>query len=501
MKFISILLREGRKEDLKKKYSDKYDEEVLDWILNISDLVDFNHKYTDFVLRVINPKNMDVAWWVETIIDELKLFDKYQNQLEKKDINQYQTFTELQKAVTPLQQKEKEKELEGQVDKIYEDDTFVVVVPKTREASCKYGSNTKWCTAAKQDNRFDTYSTGKQKLYYIVNKKKSSGSNYSKIAIHFNNSGNKTYWDSADYNMNPREVDVLNYAFPEMMQTIDKDYSTYMSKFDSETIVRKAFTLRKKTISSLPNYLESGKDIFIVVEGFDSIPDMKGHYEGTVQIELSDGYDNFLVDKYNLFITVQYKPSDGNVYRAVVEFNGVDLDPTEYFRDLGLETEQISDLYWIKEDASETHSFFTRSIANKIRTLVGENPVLQRLVVGDKKFWRPDRIHYGYTFARADKGFIKKLTDWLDAGKVGTKLDFLTDIGKLDKKIENGKKYYAFKGKTIFLPSKDWRGQFSSFFASARLAGILGYRKVGNQFLLVKGPNYEAFKKGELKAL
>jgi hypothetical protein len=93
------------------------------------------------------------------------------------------------------------------------------------------------------------------------------------------------------------------------------------------------------------------------------------------------------------------------------------------------------------------------------------------------------------------------LTDWLDAGKVGTKLDFLTDIGKLDKKIENGKKYYAFKGKTIFLPSKDWRGQFSSFFASARLAGILGYRKVGNQFLLVKGPNYEAFKKGELKAL
>ncbi len=72
MKFISILLREGRKEDLKKKYSDKFDEDVIDWILNISDLVDFNHKYTDFVLRVINPKNMDVAWWVETIIEKLK---------------------------------------------------------------------------------------------------------------------------------------------------------------------------------------------------------------------------------------------------------------------------------------------------------------------------------------------------------------------------------------------------------------------------------------------
>ena len=44
MKFMGILLREGRKEDLKKKYANKFDEETLNWILNISDLVDFNHK-------------------------------------------------------------------------------------------------------------------------------------------------------------------------------------------------------------------------------------------------------------------------------------------------------------------------------------------------------------------------------------------------------------------------------------------------------------------------
>jgi D-Tyr-tRNAtyr deacylase len=502
MGVLKFLLKEGRKEDLKKKYSDKFDEDVIDWILNISDLVDFNHKYTDFVFRVLENENMDIEWWVETIIEELKLFDKYQNQLEKKDINQYKTFDELQKAVTKIRQKEKEKELESQVDKIYEDDTILVVAPKTEQASCKYGSNTKWCTAAKNDNRFATYTQGSQKLYYIINKKKSSGSNYSKIAIHFNNSGRKTYWDSTDFNMNGREIEVLNYAFPEMMEAIDKDHSTYVSKFNRESILRDAFDTNKKTISSLPNYLESGKDIFIVVDGFDSIPDMKGHYEGTVQIDWSDGYDNFLVDKYNLLITVQYKPIDGDIYRAVVEFTGVDFDPLpEYFRDLGLETEQIKDIYQIKEDASETHSVFARSIANKIRTLVGKNPVLQKLVVGDQKLWMPNRFNYGYTFKRADKGYIKKLTDWLDAGKVGTKLDFLTDVGKLDKKVENGKTYYSFKGKNSFLPSVNWRGEFSSFFASARLAGILGYKKEGNKFLLVKGPNFDAFKEGNLKAL
>ncbi len=113
---------------------------------------------------------------------------------------------------------------------------------------------------------------------------------------------------------------------------------------------------------------------------------MKGHYEGTLQIELSDGYDNFLVDKYNLFVLVQYKPSDGDTYRATTGFAGIDLDtPPEYFRDLGLETEQIYNTYPIKEDASETHSVFARSIANKIRTLVGENPRLKNLVGGDQK--------------------------------------------------------------------------------------------------------------------
>ncbi len=168
---------------------------------------------------------------------------------------------------------------------------------------------------------------------------------------------------------------------------------------------------------------------------------------------------------------------------------------------MGLETEQIKDTYPIKEDASETHSIFARNIANEIRKQVSENPHLQKLVIGDQRVWRPNRINYGYTFARANKGLIKKLTDWLDKGTVGTKLDFLTDIGKLDKKLENGKAYYSHKNRNYFMPSSNWRGHFASFFASAKNAGILDYRKIGNQFLLRKGPNFDAFKLGELKAL
>ena len=127
MKFFSILLKEGRKEDLKKKYANKFDEETLDWFLNIADLQDFNHKYTDFVLKGVHPEHIEGD--TEIGINLIKSFDKYQSQLEKKDINQYQSFEELDSALLPIHQKQRERELEKQVDKIYEDDKFLVVKP------------------------------------------------------------------------------------------------------------------------------------------------------------------------------------------------------------------------------------------------------------------------------------------------------------------------------------------------------------------------------------
>jgi len=189
MKLMSILILEGRKEDLKKKYSDKFDEETLNWILNISDLVDFNHKYTDFLLKVVDPEIDASPEYIENIIDYLKLFDKYQSQFPKKDINQYVSFIELESVVNHVIKKHKEKELEKKVNKIYEDNKFLVVKPETEEASCKYGSNTKWCVASKGTGHFERYTKGAQGLYFIINKTNSTNKNYSKVAVHFDNAG------------------------------------------------------------------------------------------------------------------------------------------------------------------------------------------------------------------------------------------------------------------------------------------------------------------------
>lgn len=49
----------------------------------------------------------------------------------------------------------------------YQDSKVVVYMPRTEAESCKYGANTKWCTAAENDNRFVEY-FGEEPLYIII---------------------------------------------------------------------------------------------------------------------------------------------------------------------------------------------------------------------------------------------------------------------------------------------------------------------------------------------
>jgi hypothetical protein len=495
---MSILLKEGRKEDLKKKYSDKFDDEVLDDVLGISDLQDFNHKYTDFILKTLDIHS-DIDMMVDVAVGLVKDFDKYQSQLKKKDINQYNSFTELDTALKPFIEKEKEKELEKQANKIYEDDKFLVIKPETEEASCKYGSNTKWCVTQKGSGHFKRYTTGSQLLYFIINKKNSTDQSYSKVAVHFDNSGDVSYWDSRDNKMNDREIQVLNYAFPEIHDAISKDYETQsLSKADK--FLQEVFTYWAYEQRSIENYLSSNLDLEVTVIGFRNIYDMgPGHAEGDVSIGLksSDAFEK--LDEYKIYITYESNIRDKSTFFVQVRFAG-----EESVIDLGLEDHKINTYFYIRDSSPNTISKQIRSyVAVWVLNMVHDNPKLTERFIGNSKVWRPNRVNYGYTFGK-NKGLIKKLVDWLDNDNtVGTKLDFLVDIGKLERKNDdNNNPIYRIKGTNhSWRTSGDLRGHFAGFFASAKNAGILDYRKSGGKYLLAQGPNFDAFKKGELKAL
>lgn len=493
MKFMGILLKEGRKEDLKKKYSTKFNEEDLDFILNISDLKDFNHKYTDFVLKNTDGDGELDTDELEHLVGLIIDFDKYQSQLPKKDINQYVSLNELEKLILYIREKNKEKELEKQADKIYEDDKFLVIKPKTEAASCKYGSNTKWCVTSKNSGHFERYTSGRQGLYFIINKTNSTNKNYSKVAIHFDNDGYPKYWDSQDSPMNEREVAVLEYAYPEMIDVINQDNK---KEFGSATdrFLKESFNASGRNTAINRKYLNSVYNLESSVLGFENIPDIDGHAEGHLQISLSSDNEYKLIDSYTIYIT--YKSKDKKYFTGSVGFAGTD-ELGDNSIDLGLDSWGIDSTYYVMGTPEDTAVGVRNHIANRVLMQIQNNPQLVQKIAGTSKVWRPNS---GYTFGK-NKGLIKKLVDYLDTGAIGTKLDFMESIGKFKTKIVNGKKLYAHQGSDNYLPSVNFRGQYSTFFAAAKLAGILGYRKVGKEFLLVKGPNFDAFKSGELKAL
>lgn len=112
--------------------------------------------------------------------DSLTYFDKFKGKLEKKDINQYHSVPELFNSVkqfmdNPNQATSKSDELrkmkqEG-AEKVYEDEEWLVIVPKTEQAACLYGKGTKWCTAATDGGNMFEYYNNSGPLYININKK------------------------------------------------------------------------------------------------------------------------------------------------------------------------------------------------------------------------------------------------------------------------------------------------------------------------------------------
>jgi hypothetical protein len=252
----------------------------------------------------------------------------------------------------------------------------------------------------------------------------------------------------------------------------------------------------------MKKYLKSDLTLDVLIEGFENVDAEFGHSYGLVQIQLiNPDFTRIELDLYRMFVT--YNLKDNVNFETTISFDGAEMDDNSEFIDLNLEELNLNfvakfpysfDLSSIDKIGDDIRSY----IGNTILSYIKLNPKLTQKVGGTSKIWQPNRPSYGYTF-KQNKGLINSLINWVDSNDNGTKLDFLESIGKLKSKVVNGKKLYSKGGD--FLPSSDWRGHFSSFFASAKLAGIIEYVKKGNKFIITKGPNFDAFKNGELRAL
>jgi hypothetical protein len=123
--------------------------------------------------------------------DPLKFFHDNKTLLKRGgvelDIFKYRSLLELESVLQPYMEAEpdeygiSDKQIKKEeADKVYEDDEWLIVIPRSERASCIYGRGTRWCTASTgSENYFDEYND-KGNLYININKKTGQ-----KLQFHF----------------------------------------------------------------------------------------------------------------------------------------------------------------------------------------------------------------------------------------------------------------------------------------------------------------------------
>ena len=117
------------------------------------------------------------------------------------DINQFKSLEQLETFIDELglsssEEKKREKEAAlGGATIMQDDEDFFVIRPLTKESSCFFGRKTKWCiSAVDSQNYYDSYTRQGKSFYFVLNKNLPENSNFKKVALVFDKSGEFDEW-------------------------------------------------------------------------------------------------------------------------------------------------------------------------------------------------------------------------------------------------------------------------------------------------------------------
>ena len=190
MDFIKII-QEGKVDDFKAKYSQKFGGENVNKILG-----DVSQKYLDWIGKNFDSVNFDENF--PKLAQALTKFEKTSTNFPITDLYQYKSVDEFFKAVDDYDKRQRRdiKRMEGG-NIVYDDGRYFVVNPLTQQASCYYGKGTKWCTASEGTSHFQKYNED-GKLFYILDRKAPTSNKFYKVALLKKFDGDKTFYDAVD---------------------------------------------------------------------------------------------------------------------------------------------------------------------------------------------------------------------------------------------------------------------------------------------------------------
>jgi hypothetical protein len=230
------LIQEGRVDDFKAKYSQKFGNNVNNIVSKVP------HKFLDWVGK--NLDNINFEENLDKLSNALNKFEKISTNLPITDLYQYKSVGQLLSALTEYEQRlrRKVKPVSGG-NVVYDDGRYFIVNPLTLDSSCYYGKGTKWCTAATNNQQFSRYNED-GKLFYIMDRTLPTSDPYYKVALLKKFDGDKTFYDAKDdvirsgwlWNSNKlKEIldtvdDYMNKEYPEQIKIYSDKVSAKREK-------------------------------------------------------------------------------------------------------------------------------------------------------------------------------------------------------------------------------------------------------------------------------
>jgi len=173
--YIKRILSEKKSDDLKVKFPNLSNE--------IDELENTVHpKYLEWCV-----KQLTQDFSINDLIPTIKFYDKNSSKFQSKDINSYKTLKDLENELKEIGSKSKselrkETKSEGS-EKLFEDDQYVLLYIKNKDASVTYGAGTKWCITMRDADYFEEYSNNNVVFYFLINKNLDQKKSLSKLAF------------------------------------------------------------------------------------------------------------------------------------------------------------------------------------------------------------------------------------------------------------------------------------------------------------------------------
>ena len=429
---------------------------------DITSLVQRFHKNVDrltpaFITSIWN----DVIQFGNNIMTSPKNIDSYDNlsQLERimDEVDSIQT------------RKEKETQAKEGVDKLYEDDRWLLVKPNTYEGSCYYGSSTKWCTASKEaPHHFQDYSKDGN-LFYIIDKSKDLGDFY-KIALYKKFSdGSEEWYDRADNKLSDQTEDAIYSMLPEGL------VSAFVNAHEE-------YEAPKPGLKSLEKFSRELREVIYQNPKLGKINTQSGVYQ--LYIDQRDGtwmWTNIQNTDLAIYATPLW---DGELALPISSANDEVLDYNVVFQADSLENPGLKPEHYLSEQPGRfrhedwgakifLHQFYLPLVKGTL-----DQSIFREASGHEFTTWNPASHVSTYTFKYPPREgtMTQKFIDYLKQNPRKTANEFYEDI----------------------LGYSRPRGHNNMFFAAIKDAGIVKMERQGRQFVYSLGPNYQDWVEGKL---